>query len=352
MSPQRALREALAARPAAEHLAWLTAHLRDATAQAWRVAESLIATRPALLRDAATALLDDPASGQEAVLTLARLHARLQDWPALRDHLLRFRSAPEAGRTARLRALLRCETLAPTLPEAEIAAIAAEARLDALGRASLAVQRAVAAGLAPDPAPLHAALAAAASQDLPAALLPVAAARDVAIVGNGACLLGRGEGALIEAHEVVLRLNYPVLTGFEADAGRRTDLVLFAGPRRANLPALLAREPDYARLPALAVGGTDRLPPEAPPSLPRGWTVPPRSLAYDNPTTGFFAILLVALLLRRRVSLFGFDFFDPGRPGHYFGGATAAMEHDLAYERWFAARILPLIAPATRVHGG
>jgi hypothetical protein len=353
-SPQRALREALAALPPGGVQPWLIAHLRGAPPATWRVAESLIMTRPDTLRAAATQLLDEPASQAEAVLTLARLHTRREDWPALRALLLRFRDAPEAGRGLRLRALLRCDLLAPAATEAEAALIAEAAGLDPIGQAALAIQRAVAAGQAPDAAPLRAALAAIRAAGLPPGLDRLAGAREVAIVGNGSGLLGSGAAAVIEAHDVVLRLNFPVLSGFEADAGRRTDLVIFAEPKRASLPALLAREPEYPALAAFALAGPGpaRPPAAGPPRIPLALAAPVRAIGYDHPTTGFFAILFVALLLDRRATLFGFDFFASGRQGHYFGGATAAMEHDLAYERWFTGHVLPRLAPGLRVHGG
>ena len=57
------------------------------------------------------------------------------------------------------------------------------------------------------------------------------ATRDVAIIRNGSGPLGDGAVAAIETHDVVIRLNSQVLSGFEADAGRRTDLVIFAKPK-------------------------------------------------------------------------------------------------------------------------
>lgn len=64
------------------------------------------------------------------------------------------------------------------------------------------------------------------------------AARDVAIIRNGSGPLGDGAVATIEAHDMVFRLNSPVLSGFEADAGRGADLVIFPEPKLAQLPLL------------------------------------------------------------------------------------------------------------------
>lgn len=153
------------------------------------------------------------------------------------------------------------------------------------------------------------------------------------MVGNGGSLAGSGAGAAIEAHARVVRMNYPVMSGFEADVGRRTDLVLFAEGNRGQLLKLLAREPEFLALPALAVRLEWETSAHSPPpdAVPRALAEAVVALAYDRPTTGFFAILLIAVLLRRNATLFGFDFFQPGKQGHYYDGASAALRHEIAY---------------------
>lgn len=354
----RALRQALRGIPRDGRPAWLVDRLRLTEAPQtpgilparWRLAQSLILHDPTALAAACTRLLDDAATRPAALETLCRLHTRQEAYDTLRAVLLRCLDDPPEGAAARRLRLLRAELLAPSATEASRTAhwqIGAAA-LGPLGAASYAFQRAPEGKV---PAALTEALRrrrdAALAMPLPPALVALARAGSVAVVGNGASVTGRGAGPAIDAHDLVVRINYPVLTGFGADVGRRTDLILFAEAKRATLPALLAREPEYPSLPALAVRVT----------WPQGGSgaemgVVPRLLAdsvcdiaYGRPTTGFFAILLIAVLLGRKVTLFGFDFFAPGLPGHYFGDATAAMPHEIAYERWFAARILPRLAP-------
>jgi hypothetical protein len=47
-----------------------------------------------------------------------------------------------------------------------------------------------------------------------------------AVVGNSGVSLGLGLGSEIDAHELVIRFNYPPLRGFEADVGNRTDWMM------------------------------------------------------------------------------------------------------------------------------
>jgi hypothetical protein len=58
---------------------------------------------------------------------------------------------------------------------------------------------------------------------------------------------------------------------------------------------------------------------------------------------------MVALALRRPVTLYGFDFFPPGQDGHYFGAGTASIHHEVGYEAWFVRRFLPGILPDLRI---
>jgi hypothetical protein len=172
------------------------------------------------------------------------------------------------------------------------------------------------------------------------------------VVGNGPSLSGKGHGAAIEAHDVVLRFNYPVLVGHGADVGRRTDAMMVAGAKRSILRELIAREPGYRRVPAMV---TDRPPANGrrphPPCIPPPVMRVIRQASYSGPTTGFSGIVLTALLLNRPVTLFGFDFFQPGQPGHYFGEAAAALQHEVGFERWFVTRFLPAVRPGVKFAG-
>jgi hypothetical protein len=50
--------------------------------------------------------------------------------------------------------------------------------------------------------------------------------RSCAVVGNSAILLRSGKGAAIDAHDLVIRFNWPALATFENDVGKRTDIML------------------------------------------------------------------------------------------------------------------------------
>jgi hypothetical protein len=349
------MRDALAAMPAGARPAWLAEVIRQTGRRALSPPVlSLALSHPELLREACEALRAEPGSRRTALAILARLLNRREEWAALRA-VLREALADRPGDLDARREALRVELLSP-LPDA---AAREEAWRDAatlppLAALSYRLQRSLAEGGAADPAPLLAALearmATLAGADAAPALRRLAAARRVALVGNGSGPRGRGLGAEIDAHDTVVRVNYPVLSGFGADVGTRTDVVVFAEELRPELPALLAREPAYATLPALGLRVHARPPADAaePPRVPAGLAALVSDLAYERSTTGFFAILLTGLLLRREVTLHGFDFFAPGLPGHYFGPASGALRHELAYERWFAATVLPAIAPWIR----
>lgn len=181
------------------------------------------------------------------------------------------------------------------------------------------------------------------------------AARDVALVGNAPTLTGSGAGAEIDGHDLVVRCNYPVLAGFAADVGTRADLILFHGAKRRRLAQLLARDARYPALPALSSGPTAAPPPvppdaEARPAAPASLERFVDGLCYEARTTGLFGAVLIALVFGKPLRLYGFDFFRPGEAGHYYGKAAAAPHHDLAYERWYLARALPVLRPSVTLH--
>jgi hypothetical protein len=313
----------------------------------------------AATREAAEAVLADDPGHVSALRVLAKCQARAGEHAAaaatLRALMRRGPVGPETRRELR-----RLDLLAgprppdPAPPEEAVT-------LEPLAAAADAAMRAVADGGRPDRAgfagllrqAFEAALRDSAGA-LPPALMALRRARDVAIVGNGPSLKGSGAGAAIEAHGAVLRFNFPVLTGHEADVGRRTDAMILAGAKRGFLASLLEREPGYRRVPAMvaehrpARGPADgkATPPPIPlPILRLVWQA-----GYGGPTSGFTGILLTVLLLNRPATLFGFDFFAPGQPGHYFGEAAAALQHETAFERWYVTRFLPAIRPGVRFH--
>ena len=195
----------------------------------------------------------------------------------------------------------------------------------------------------------------AARERLAAIFQALHAARDVALVGNAPTLAGSGAGAEIDRHDLVVRCNYPVLAGFAADVGTRADLVLFHGAKRRRLARLLARDPRYPALPSLSSGPAGAPPPVPPDAEPRPAVPVPLErlvdgLCYESRTTGLFGAVLIALVFGKPLRLYGFDFFRPGMAGHYYGKAAAAPHHDLAYERWYLTRALPVLRTSVTLH--
>jgi hypothetical protein len=215
-------------------------------------------------------------------------------------------------------------------------------------------------GLARGPAELLAASPeeAAARERLAAIYQALQAARDVALVGNAPTLASSGAGAEIDRHDLVVRCNYPVLGKFATDVGTKTDLILFHGAKRRNLAQLLARDPRYPTLPAMSsgpsgpIGAASPVPPDAEPrpAAPAPLERLVDGLCYEARTTGLFGAVLIALVFGKPLRLYGFDFFRPGRAGHYFGKAAAAPHHDLAYERWYLTSALPALRPSVTLH--
>jgi hypothetical protein len=312
-----------------------------------------------------------------------------------------LRRQPRA-RPWRLR-LARCELVAPSADPARREAnwrLVLAGMPEGLPRLALLAQRAIAEGLSPDLSAFDAALAREAEAILrtppaawagekppgiiaalasllhlrrqPGAAVSAAtaqadgerlaaifrtllAARDVALVGNAPTLAGSGAGPEIDRHDLVVRCNYPKLRRFAPDVGRRADLVLFHGAKRGILPKMLTRDPRYPSLPAFS-SGPPKLPLAPPPDAePRPAVAPALerladSLSYAERTTGLFGAVLIGLVFGRPLRLYGFDFFRPGSEGHYYGQAFAAPHHDLAYERWFLTRALPVLRPAVTLH--
>lgn len=275
--------------------------------------------------------------------------------------------------------LARAELLSPSRGAAEreaVWALALPAFPPGLPLAALRVQRALSRGREPDTTRFEALLAREASAAL--ALPPEEAAggaamverlaaifrrlrraRDVALVGNAPTLAGSGAGREIDRHDLVVRCNYPPLIGYEADVGGRADLMLLHGAKRHDLAERLARDPRYPAVPALSCGPAS--PPGEPPPIPPDDEPRPAApkvlerlvgrLCYPEWTTGLFGAVLIGLVFRRPLRLYGFDFFRPGSAGHYYGGAGAAPHHDVGYERWYLTRVLPALRPAVTLHG-
>ena len=182
----------------------------------------------------------------------------------------------------------------------------------------------------------------------------LASARSVAIVGNGPSLLGRDFGALIDAKDLVIRINFPILQAHEADVGSRTDIMVFSEGLMARLPSLLDRDARYRELPLLAISalplGQDMLADAVSNGLKLGFMPAAMRdsltrLSYDLATTGCLISCLCAIMSAGSIGLYGFDFYKDKSKPHYFSGHDQLfLGHDVAYERFFVEDVIPMIA--------
>ena len=183
-----------------------------------------------------------------------------------------------------------------------------------------------------------------------------------AVVGASGSLLARRHGALIDAHEVVLRPNWLLTKGYEAIVGTRTDLNLFFGVEgmidqfeTAQLKLPLSQRAVGLVTPAsdrsiasffrhMARVRNNKTRPGRPNvflladgvyhralgtlcAATRGGCDWQRSTSRMRPSTGFFSVIL-ALQLCRKVSLFGLT-TDPCQPFHYYGAPKTSCSQGL-----------------------
>lgn len=161
-----------------------------------------------------------------------------------------------------------------------------------------------------------------------------------AVVGPSRNLVGSGYGRLIDAHEVVIRMNRAPRDGFESDVGSKTTHHMtwpiprleHEADRRAFLlltPVTLHTEDPFARI--LEVVESDP-----------GWDprrvriINPEFLRYvhrnwlDNaglfPSTGFIA-LMIAVHVCDEVNVFGFGADAQGRWDHYYNDERTVGSH-------------------------
>lgn len=161
--------------------------------------------------------------------------------------------------------------------------------------------------------------------------------RSVALVGNARRPGPAGQGAMIEAADLVARLNRASMPSVESH-GRRTDIlalatglspadlarikpdrVLWMSHKRKRLPWAVAQSPGF-HLPGLAA--FHRL----------------QTILGSPPSTGLLLINLLARSEAREISLYGFDFFA----SLSLSGSrkAAAVPHDFAAERRFVEDLM------------
>ena len=178
----------------------------------------------------------------------------------------------------------------------------------------------------------------------------ISVAKSIALVANGPSLTGAKRGDEIDAHELVIRCNFPEFTKFSEDVGNKVDIVFFSEALVRGVAGLVAREPAYADCFALAFH------PEASAVFDgnvyaqnmsaRVSRIHPtlrdfyRRFFYTRPTTGLMGIVLISVIMGKDLSVYGFDFY--GQPTtHYFpSSAPVFLGHELQYERWFLTTFL------------
>ena len=191
----------------------------------------------------------------------------------------------------------------------------------------------------------------------PEELGPSLLERPVVIVGNGASLLGRGNGAWIDGHEIVVRFNLFQTGRFAADVGTKTT-VWFNNrdATSATIRKMLAEHEferihvhtwdDVARAAATFKEELTRLG-RATPVIPvdRGVLAAMRDFlggGYTMFSTGAIGTWIM-LQQFRRVTLVGFDWWDAPARFHYSDADVFAHDekkgHQPAIERRFFAHL-------------
>jgi hypothetical protein len=188
-------------------------------------------------------------------------------------------------------------------------------------------------------------------------------AESVSIVGNGPSLKGAGRGAEVDASDIVVRCNFPPIDGFGKDVGTRTDAVVsFLNPASDLFEGYFTNSARYADSWFLQMSSNFKRDygPTAPSVLER-WNLRNHArvpldairliedMAYREPTTGFHAIMFFTVFLRKKVRLFGFDFFK-GTGHHYWrsGDPRPPGVHNPNFERLYVQKcLMPLFSLET-----
>ncbi|WP_439595505.1 glycosyltransferase family 29 protein [Falsiroseomonas sp.] len=178
----------------------------------------------------------------------------------------------------------------------------------------------------------------------------VGQAAAVAVIGNGPSLAGRGQGAALDALPLVVRCNFPMLAGREADLGRRTDIVFFVQALKSRIAGeLAARHASFRSAWLTGYAGADPGPPapiliEGRPArhcpLPHELARLSVALSYSAATTGLRALIFFAAFAGRPVSAHGFDFFGGAHSIWRARPASPGLHHRPGFERAFCTHVL------------
>jgi Glycosyltransferase family 29 (sialyltransferase) len=171
--------------------------------------------------------------------------------------------------------------------------------------------------------------------------------RSLAIVGNSPCEIGLGQGARIDAHDLVARFNVFSTREFAIDYGRRCNIHVRSLPEDENANELSAesdtivlsradliyRNRDWKNVLQLAHSGAKLA------AFPTGFHQSLYKILGGAPSSGIAFCALVkqerGILLRS--SCFGFAFVDQIAPkpssAHYFRDARPSFKHQWKRER-------------------
>jgi hypothetical protein len=188
----------------------------------------------------------------------------------------------------------------------------------------------------------------------------VLGSRSVALVGNGGSLRGANRGAEIDSHDTVVRVNFPSLNGYEEDAGSRCDLMLFvetallAAGRPGGIPfnRYLSRADSYSCSAFMSIPEQHTFSEVDPAATLAQCGIDKyvrfsletrrflQNTSYISPTSGLLAALILTLLLRARVSMFGFDFYEVDFHFWTDGVGFPGLHHEPAFEKLLVQHFL------------
>lgn len=174
------------------------------------------------------------------------------------------------------------------------------------------------------------------------------------IVGNGPSLLDKPNGARIDAFDIIVRFNLYVTKGFESHTGTRTDywfnVINFADkPRQWRIWQPYRRiylhswfwkpEEDKLYRDFSALLPADRLIRTQPGDV--------REIVEYNQSKGEYRLystgaIAIWLLLRehRKVTITGFDWWEPDRPHHYSDTGKRGPNHQPLVEKRLIDRLV------------
>ena len=163
--------------------------------------------------------------------------------------------------------------------------------------------------------------------------IPNGEGKSCAIVGNASSILQRKDGAIIDTHDVVVRINTPKIISKEGQGGR-TDYLFVTALSAARLPRL--QFPPYVVF-NVSAHYTDE-------AVNKWSSVIRRETGNGRarPTTGFVAAMYM-FEKGYNISLFGFDWFaTPSIPLHPSIKSNTHWEHH--YPAWERHHLLSAIA--------